>query len=82
MTDTSQPPVDTSPNAWKIRHRIVIGTQCGLGAAVLAVIVMMFKLNSEAIARDLLALALPSAVLTAMGYAGIKAVENVKIGRQ
>lgn len=83
MTDpnAAPAPADTSPDAWKIRHRIVAGSLIGIGLLLASVVYMMIKLNSEAIARDLLALCLPIGATIVLGYAGIKTFENVKIGR-
>lgn len=81
MTDPALPPADVSPEAWKIRHRIVAFTMIGIGALMGCVVVEMFKLNSEAIARDLLALGFPTGATIVLGYLGIKSYENIKIGR-
>lgn len=81
MTDPTVAPVDVSPEAWKIRHRVVAGSLTGIGLLMGCVVVEMFKLNSEAIARDLLALGFPTGATIVLGYLGIKSYENIKIGR-
>lgn len=81
MSDPGVAPVDVSPEAWKIRHRIVAGSLAGIGLLMAAVVVEMFRLESEAIARDLLALGFPTGATIVLGYLGIKSYENIKIGR-
>ena len=81
MSDLGATPTDVSPEAWKIRHRIVAGSLIGIGLLMVAVTVEMFRLESEAIARDLLALGFPTGATIVLGYLGIKSYENIKIGR-
>jgi len=81
MSDPGVAPVDVSPEAWKIRHRIVAGSLTGIAVLMAAVVVEMFRLESEAIARDLLALGFPTGATIVLGYLGIKSYENIKIGK-
>ena len=81
MSDPAVAPVDISPEAWKVRHRIVAGSLAGIGMLMACVIVEMFRLDSEAIARDLLALGFPTGATIVLGYLGIKSYENIRIGR-
>ncbi len=81
MSDPAAAPVDVSPEAWKMRHRIIAGSLIGIGVLMGCVVIEMFKLGSEAIARDLLALGMPTGATIVLGYLGIKSYENIKIGR-
>ena len=81
MSDPTGPSADASLEAWKIRHRIVACSLIGIGLLMAAVAVEMFRLESEAIARDLLALGFPTGATIVLGYLGIKSYENIRIGR-
>lgn len=72
--DSASPPFDAAT-----RHRIVAAALCGSGAIIASVIYLMIKLNSEAIALNLIALTVPSTVAIVLGSAGLKTYENVKV---
>jgi hypothetical protein len=79
MSDTPQPgPVDPSPDAWRVHHQIIAGSLIFIGLMLSAVVVEMFILRSEAIARDLIAMGIPTGAGMALGAPAIKAYENTR----